>query len=80
MLAQAKVNKLDLEGIPTELSDLNPLEERLISLQIPFMKTWWHSLVASTHTANLFLLILSHQGSELVNSLGVALQRGRQAS
>ena len=27
MFTQAKVNKLDLEGIPTELSDLNPLEE-----------------------------------------------------
>ena len=27
MPAQAKANKLDLEGIPTELSDLNPLEE-----------------------------------------------------
>ena len=38
MPAQAKANKLDLEDIPTELSDLNPLEERLISLRIPFMK------------------------------------------
>ena len=38
MPAQAKANKLELEDIPTELSDLNPLEERLISLRIPFMK------------------------------------------
>ena len=38
MPAQAKANKLDLEAIPTELSDFNPLEERLISLRIPFMK------------------------------------------
>ena len=36
--AQAKANKLDLEDIPTELSDLYPLEECLISLRIPFMK------------------------------------------
>ena len=33
--AQAKTNKLDLDDIPVELSDLNPLEIRLISLQIP---------------------------------------------
>ena len=33
--AQAKANKLD---VPVELSDLNPLEQRLISLRIPFMK------------------------------------------
>ena len=38
MPAQAKANKLDLDEIPTELSDLNPLEARLISLRIPFMK------------------------------------------
>ena len=38
MPAQAKSNKLDLEDIPTELSDLDPLEERLIYLRIPFMK------------------------------------------
>ena len=38
MPAQAKANKLDLEDIPTELLDLNPLEERLICLSIPFMK------------------------------------------
>ena len=36
--AQAKANKLDLEDIPVELSDLNPLEDRLLSLRIPFMK------------------------------------------
>ncbi len=36
--AQAKVNKLNLEDIPIELSDLNPLEVRLLSLRIPFMK------------------------------------------
>jgi hypothetical protein len=29
---------LELDDIPVELSDLNPLEVRLISLQIPFMK------------------------------------------
>ena len=38
MPAQSKANKLDLENIPTELSDLSPLEERLICLRIPFMK------------------------------------------
>ena len=38
MPAQAKANNLDLDEIPTELSDLNPLEARLISLRIPFMK------------------------------------------
>ena len=38
MAAQAKANKLNLEDIPTELSDLNPLEERLICLRIPLMK------------------------------------------
>ena len=36
--AQAKANNLDLEDIPVELADLNPLEVRLISLRIPFMK------------------------------------------
>ena len=36
--AQAKANKLDLEDIPVELSNLNALEQQLISLQIPFMK------------------------------------------
>ena len=30
--AQAKENKLDLDDIPVELSDLNPLGIRLISL------------------------------------------------
>ena len=35
--AQAKANNLDLD-IPVELSELNPLETRLISLRIPFMK------------------------------------------
>ena len=36
--AQAKANNLQIEDIPPELSDLNPLEVRLISLRIPFMK------------------------------------------
>jgi hypothetical protein len=36
--AQAKANKLDLEDILSELSDLNSLEVRFISLMIPFMK------------------------------------------
>ena len=36
--AQAKANKLELEDIPPELLDLNPLEVRLICLRIPFMK------------------------------------------
>ena len=36
--AQAKANHLNLDDIPIELSDLNPLEIRLISLRIPFMK------------------------------------------
>ena len=35
---QAKANKLDLDNIPVELSELNPLETRLICLRIPFMK------------------------------------------
>ena len=38
MPAQAKANNLELEDIPAELSDLNVLGKRLISLQIPFMK------------------------------------------
>lgn len=38
MPAQAKANNLGLEDVPTELSDLNPMEVRLISLRIPFMK------------------------------------------
>ena len=37
--AQAKANNLDLKDIPSELSDLNSLEVRFISLRIPFMKT-----------------------------------------
>ena len=36
--AQVKANSLDLDNIPDELSDLNPLEVRLISLRIPFLK------------------------------------------
>ena len=36
--AQAKANDLDLDNILVELSNLNPLEICLISLQIPFMK------------------------------------------
>ena len=36
--AQAKANNLNLDDIPMELSDLNPLEIRLISLRIAFMK------------------------------------------
>ena len=36
--AQAKANNLDLEDIPSELSDLNSLEVWFISLRIPFMK------------------------------------------
>ncbi len=38
MPAQAKANNLDLSDVPPELSDLNPLEVRLISLRIAFMK------------------------------------------
>ena len=38
MLAQAKGNNLGLADIPPELSDMNKLETRLISLRIPFMK------------------------------------------
>ena len=36
--AQAKANNLDVEGIPSELSDLSSLKVRFISLRIPFMK------------------------------------------
>ena len=35
---QAKANGLALSDIPSELSNLNPLELRLISLRVPFMK------------------------------------------
>ena len=38
MPAQAKANNLTLDDVPPELSDLNPMEIRLISLRIPFMK------------------------------------------
>ena len=38
MPVQAKANSLVLEKVPAELSDLNPMEVRLISLCIPFMK------------------------------------------
>ena len=37
MPTQAKANKLELEDIPTDLFDLNPLEQ-LIYLRNPFMK------------------------------------------
>ena len=43
--AQAKVNNLDLDDVPPELSVLNPLEVHLISLRIPFMKMMALSLV-----------------------------------
>ena len=36
--AQAKAYSLDLDKVPDELSDLNPLEVRLISLRIPFIE------------------------------------------
>ena len=36
--AQAVANYLELSDIPPELADLNDLERRLISLQIPFLK------------------------------------------
>ena len=36
--AQAKANNLGLDNIPVKLSELNPLEVRLISLRILFMK------------------------------------------
>ena len=38
MPLQAKANGLQLCNIPPELSDLNALELRLISLRVPFMK------------------------------------------
>ena len=38
MPVQAKANGLQLSSIPTELSCLNALELRLISLRVPFMK------------------------------------------
>ncbi len=38
MPVQAKCNGLELSTIPPELSCLNPLELRLISLRVPFMK------------------------------------------
>ena len=38
MPVQAKANGLHLSKIPPELSGLNALEQRLISLRVPFMK------------------------------------------
>ena len=38
MPVQAKANNLQLDPIPNELSTLNALELRLISLRVPFMK------------------------------------------
>ena len=38
MPIQAKANGLSLDKVPQELSDLNSLELRLISMRIPFMK------------------------------------------
>ena len=38
MPIQAKANGLTLDEVPQELSDLNSLELRLISMRIPFMK------------------------------------------
>lgn len=38
MPAQAKANNLVLDDVPAELSDLNSMEVRLLSLRIPFMK------------------------------------------
>ena len=35
---QAKANGMELDSEPTELSCLNALEQRLISLHVPFMK------------------------------------------
>ena len=35
---QAKANNLQIDDVPPELSDLNQLEVRLVSLRIPFMK------------------------------------------
>ena len=36
--AQSKANGMQVESVPPELSCLNPLELRLISLRVPFMK------------------------------------------
>ena len=38
MPVQAKANNLQLDEIPDELSTLNALELRLVSLRVPFMK------------------------------------------
>ena len=38
MPLQAKANNLELSAIPHELSDLNQLELRLVSLRVPFME------------------------------------------
>ena len=38
MPVQAKANNLQLDPVPNELSTLNALERRLISLRVPFMK------------------------------------------
>ena len=38
MPVQAKANNLQLDPIPNELSTLNALELRLVSLRVPFMK------------------------------------------
>ena len=38
MPVQAKTNNLQLDDIPGELSTLNALELRLVSLRVPFMK------------------------------------------
>ena len=38
MPVQAKANNLQLDEVPVELSTLNALELRLISLRVPFMK------------------------------------------
>ena len=38
MPAKAKPNNLVLETVPPELQELNPMEIRLLSLRIPFMK------------------------------------------
>ena len=36
--AQSKINNLDLDAVPDELSELNSIEIRLVSKRIPFMK------------------------------------------
>ena len=36
--AQSKINNLDLDPVPDELSELNSIEIRLVSKRIPFMK------------------------------------------